>query len=115
MILQRLVNAPVDIEIYDTNVTPEVPYNLTGLKVKFTVKRVGDVAENDDDALINKIITTHTDAVNGLTSFTPSETERAIATGFYKADIKIFNDTDIELNSESFSLQVVDIVGKTKL
>jgi hypothetical protein len=113
MKMQRMVNAPISIEIYDTNATPEVPYNLTGLSVKFTVKQKSDVADNDDAALIKRIITVHTDAVNGLTSFTPDETERLIPVGVYKADIKLFNEA-VDLNCETFDLQVIDVTGKEK-
>ena len=112
MIMQRMVSAPIDLEIYDTNITPEVPYDLTGLSVKFTVKKKDDISDSDDAALISHIITVHTDAESGLTSFVPTEAERAIAAGFYKADIKLFNGAALELNSDTFELQVIDIIGK---
>lgn len=112
--MQRLVAAPIEIEVYDTSVTPEVPYDLTGKSVKFTVKNKEDNADNDDAALIAKVITVHSDPTNGLTEFTPSESEREIAAGIYKADIKIFDGATLEMQSDRFDFKVIDIVGKTK-
>ncbi len=112
--MQRLVAAPIDIEIYDTSVTPEVPYNLTGKSVKLTVKNKSDSTDGDESALIKKVITVHTDALNGLTGFTPDETERSIASGIYKADIKVFDGASLEMQSDIFDFKVIDIVGKTK-
>jgi len=73
------------------------PIDLTGKTVIFTVKK----SENDDDsnAKIQKVITTHTDPVNGKTeiSLLPDDTE-------LEPDTYIF---DIQLSDNQFVHTVV--------
>jgi len=52
----------------------EVPIDITGWTVFFTVKR--ELKDTDTNALIKKTITTHTSPTNGITeiSLTPTDT-----------------------------------------
>jgi hypothetical protein len=68
--------------------------DLTGKTVFFTVKDIDDDADNDDDALIKKEVTNHTDPTAGKTTITIAST-----------------DTDLTPNDYVFDLQVKDIVG----
>jgi hypothetical protein len=113
MTIQRMTSAPIVIEIVDTSVTPEAPYNLTGKTVMLTVKTREDVADNDETALIRHQITEHTDAINGLTGFVPTEDEQQIPAGSYIADICVFDGDGLKLNSDRINLSVIDVTGKT--
>lgn len=110
----RMVEAPIDIIISDTSVTPAVPLNLAGLTVKLTVKRKGDIADNDDAALISRSITEHTDEENGITGFIPDETEMAIPAGLHKADVRVFNAAGIDLITDTLNFRVVEPTSKKK-
>ena len=63
--------------------------DLTGATVYFTVKSAADSDTTDSSALIKKDITSHTDAVNGLTEIALLPADTDIAVGKYKYDIKL--------------------------
>lgn len=60
--------------------------NITGYTVFFTVKK--NKSDVEDDALITKDITSHSDAGNGQTTLSITNTESAIAVGEYWYDIQ---------------------------
>lgn len=110
----RMVEAPIDITVTDMSVTPPVPLNLNGLTVKLTVKRKGDIADNDDAALIEHSITEHSDEENGQTGFIPTEAERAIPSGLYKADVRVFNAEGVDLITDTMNFRVLEPTSKEK-
>lgn len=61
--------------------------DLTGATVFFTVK--SDLADTDDEALISKDVTSHTDPTNGITVITLTDTDTDIAACNYFYDIKL--------------------------
>jgi hypothetical protein len=67
-----------------------LPYNLTGKTLFFTVKELTDYDETDSSALIQKDVSVHTDAVNGITVVSLDKTETDVEVGIYKWDIKIY-------------------------
>ena len=63
--------------------------DLTGATVYFTVKSAADSDASDTTALIKKDITSHTDAVNGVTEIALLPADTDITPGKYKYDIKL--------------------------
>jgi len=61
--------------------------DLTNVEITFTVKR--SVYDDDSQAIIQKIITSHTDPTNGITriSLTPADTDKE--DGVYVFDIQM--------------------------
>lgn len=77
---------------YNDGVTP---IDLTGVELKFSVKSKSDKLQNDNKALIEKTITAHTDAENGLSQLILSTTDTDISAGSYKWDIRMqITETD---------------------
>lgn len=61
---------------------------LTGMTVYFTVKATKyDSDLSDTSALIQKTVTSHDDAANGLTSFTLDDTDTQVDPGKYFFDV----------------------------
>ncbi len=63
------------------------PIDITGATVFFTIKK--NLEDSDDDAIIKKDITSHTDPTQGKTSITLSDTDTAIEPDTYFYDIKL--------------------------
>jgi hypothetical protein len=70
---------PFDLEFKDEN---DVPVNITGWSVYFTLKR----NKNDVDIIISKTITDLTDPINGKITFTISAIETNALLGVYYYD-----------------------------
>ena len=73
----------------DKSQTPNVPYDLTGKTIRFTVKKNSDLRDDDDEALITKDWSTHTTPLSGITSLDLTNVQTAIPIGDYKYDFKI--------------------------
>jgi len=73
----------------DKSVTPNVPYDLTGKTIRFTVKKNSDHREDDDEALITKDWSSHTTPLSGITVLDLTAIQTAVPLGDYKADFKI--------------------------
>ena len=69
------------------------PVDITGYTFFFTVKKRNDNVVNDSTALIQKIITSHTDPTNGITTLDLSNTDTDITPGEYFYDVQ-YKDTD---------------------
>lgn len=63
--------------------------DLTGATVYFTVKEEFDEDADDSTALIQKDITSHTDATGGETAVVLSPADTDVAAGKYYYDIKL--------------------------
>jgi len=61
--------------------------NLTGALLSFTIKE--NLSDADAAAVYAKDVTSHDDAVNGLTSFVVPAAETALLSGEYYYDIQI--------------------------
>jgi hypothetical protein len=61
------------------------PIDITGTTVTMTIKR----SLSDATATLTKVVTDHTDPVNGKTTITLSPTDTGIATGSYYYDVQI--------------------------
>ena len=67
--------------------------DITGDTIFFTVKI--NKTDSDDDALIKKDITTHTDPTEGESQISLSTTDTTIAAGEYYFDIKRLHGSNI--------------------
>lgn len=76
-----------------TNKATGLPYNITGWTFYFTIK--ANITDLDADALLQKVVTTHTDAAAGKTdiSIDPADTA-GVEPGNYFYDIQAVTDTD---------------------
>lgn len=111
LIIQRGCAYTRTIKVYDKTVTPRVALNITGITLLFTIKRIDDKAINDLGAIVKKLISEHTDAVNGTTIIGLTASETNIAAGIYKADIKIMPG---DINTSVFSIKIMDVVTTRK-
>ena len=67
-----------------------VPVDLTGSTVHFTVRATYAESQTDDtDALIQKTVTDHTDPTLGQTSIELTPTQTNIAASKYKYDVQV--------------------------
>jgi len=94
-----------------TITTNGAPYNLTGKTVRFTIKRSIDLNNtNDEDALILKDITVHSNPSNGETMLTLTGNDmKFINEGVYYADFRILEDNK---NTEMLKVIVSKVVTK---
>jgi len=63
-----------------------VPINITNWKVYFTLKK--NKSDSDDDAVIKKDITDHTEPLNGMTQISLTNSETDSLNGIYYYDIQ---------------------------
>lgn len=103
--IKQRSKVPIVLRFKDT---AGVAIDITGSTVYFTVKRIIDQDETDADAVIKKDITVHSDPLNGLTGFTPTQTESDQEAGPYQGDVwrKTAAGTEL-LPSESFDVQFI--------
>ncbi len=88
-------------------------YDLTGKTVFFTVKKCDDDGTDDTNAVISKSITSHTNAVGGITTLALTAAQTLITKGDYKWDLRIYDDSPlVQLNSESGICEIADIITK---
>ena len=66
----------------------DVPVNITGYTILFTVKKQCDINKDDDFALIKKTITTHSDPTHGESTLILSSTDTDIDEGNYYWDLR---------------------------
>lgn len=76
-------------------------YNLTGKTVKFTVKERTDIADNNNNALIDKTITSFSSPTTGVFDISLTPTDTDIPEKTYKWDILIKTDDTDVVNSET--------------
>jgi hypothetical protein len=65
----------------------DIPIDITGWTVYFTVK--SSVKDEDDDAIIKKDVTIHTDPTAGRTAISLSPSDTSVAPGNYIYDIQV--------------------------
>jgi hypothetical protein len=87
-------------------------YDLTAKTVFFTMKDPDDFEADDDDAIITKDITSHTDPTNGITTLTLSATQTDVAVGRYKCDLRLYDEGSVQINTSTFFANVVEVVTK---
>jgi hypothetical protein len=73
-----------------------VPQDITGWTIFFTLKR--SLYDSDNDALIKKTVTVHTDPTNGKTEFSITSAETDSLSGTYYYDIQ-YKDTGNKINT----------------
>ena len=88
------------------------PIDITGWTVFFTVKNKNDNSSTDDDALITRTVTSHSDPVNGQTQVILSFDDTDIEPGIYKYDFQTISDTGIRTTYNPDSFIVTDDVTK---
>jgi len=88
-------------------------YNLTDKTVFFTVKKSTDNTTDDDLAVIEKDITTHTSASGGITALALTAAQTNIVVGDYKWDVRVYSASPlIQMNTESGICNIVEITTK---
>lgn len=90
-----------------------VKLNLTGKTVFFTVKKQDDLSANDDNALIKKTVTVHSDPTNGKTTIALSATDTDIEPANYFYDLQVKNGADIMSTEKSYLEIISDITRRT--
>ena len=105
---------PVDLELTITNdsTTPVSAFDLTGKTVFISVKNISDNADNDTDAVISDKITSHTHPLQGITIWSLTAADTLIPVGRYKADVRVYTNANVYINSEVFYIYIVNIVTK---
>ena len=83
--------------------------NLTGRTVFFTVKRKNDYSDDDEDAVISKEVTEHTDPTNGKTAISLTATQTDVDRGIYKADIRVYGE-GLQRNTEQFYVEIIEVI-----
>jgi len=85
---------------FTTTFTDEawLPINLTWATVYFTVKKEDDYTNDDVNAVIAKVITSHTTPLSWITTITLSHTDTNIAEWEYYYDIQL-KDTSNKISS----------------
>lgn len=81
--------------LYIKKVTSNQPQPLTWATVHFTVRAEGSLSENDDSqAFIHKVITTHEDDDAGITDV-PILSSDTAAVGEYLYDVQVNKGSDV--------------------
>lgn len=87
-------------------------YDLTDKTVFFTMKDLDDFETDDDDAIITKDISSHTDPTGGITILTLTATQTDVTVGKYKCDLRVYEADSVQVNTSTFFANVVEIVTK---
>ena len=101
---------PFNLTITDTD---DLPVNITGFTLFFTVKE--DIADDDANAVVSISQTSHTDPANGLTSLVvPSATTELLSAGEYYWDLQIkYADGSIQSSYPGVLTVVADVTQRT--
>jgi hypothetical protein len=110
--VQRGVPFDATIAITDDSVTPAIAIDLTGLIVFISIKTLQDDLDDDTGAVISSKISTHTDAVNGITEWSLTAIQTLIPLGRYKADVRVYTSSLVFINSDTFYIEIEPIVTK---
>ena len=80
-----------------------VAVDITGYSFRFTVKPEFSSVSDDSDAIINKLVTSHVDPVNGSSSIEINQADITYdMIGSYVSDIRLIDDSSNETNTSSF-------------
>ena len=104
-------NNPYNAQIAITD-SKGAAFPLTGLTVMFTAKRKTDLTADDLSAVIKKDITVHSDPTHGITTLSLTTSDTNVDLGNYKGDLRLYDSGNVQINSVSFVVEVVDIVTK---
>jgi hypothetical protein len=110
--IQRGVPFNATITISEDSVTPAVALNLTGLIVFISIKTLQDYLDDDTAAVISSKISSHTNAVNGITEWSLTAIQTLIPVGRYKADVRVYTSSLVFINSDTFYIEIEPIVTK---
>ena len=103
---------PYDATITVTN-SSGTAYDLTGKTLFFTVKKTTDMSTDDALAVITKDITSHTNAVSGITTLSLTATQTDIVPGDYNWDLRIYQSSPlVQLNTTYGTCNIVEIITK---
>ncbi len=109
MKIKRWDSLPIPITINDSNWQP---VDITGCTLYFTVKKTVWWESNDDEAIIKKDVSTHTDPTQWLTiiSLTSEDTDQQIWSYYREIQLK-FANWDI-LSSQNGVLTIIQDITK---
>lgn len=95
------------------NIKVTAPFDLTGYTVKFTVKPGTALSSNTDSgATIQKSVSSHFDAVNGVTFIPLTATDTRITGGKYKYDLEFTNGATVT-STPADDIEFVEDVTKS--
>ena len=101
------VSSLITFTVTDKDTQEITPINLTGSTVKvFISKKIGSAV------LVEKTITSHTDAVNGKTTLTLTNEETDIETGNYKIELRLIDSTS-KVTSKILDLSILPVLDRT--
>ena len=83
--------------------------NLTGCTILFTVKQLTDNTLTDDTAVIKSELTI-SEAENGIAILSLTDEDTAISEGLYKCDIRVYDEGEIQENTDVFYAEVKNII-----
>jgi hypothetical protein len=89
------------------------PFDLTGYTVTFTVKPETALTGVDDTgATIQKVVTSHSDAVNGITLIELDTTDTRVTAGTYTFDVQFDDGAGNVTSSRRKDIEFVNDVTK---
>jgi hypothetical protein len=91
-----------------------VAIDITGYTILFTVKKQCDINKDDDFALIEKTITTHSDPTHGESTLILSSTDTDIDEGNYYWDLRLIKDGVIT-QTQRDNLEITNGITTRKL
>ena len=110
--LKRGVPAVVPIQIWDDTDESNIHvYDITGLTIFISVKKLSDDTNDDSLAVITSKITAHTTPTSGMTNWSLTAAQTLSHVGEYKADVKVYSGA-VELQTDEFRVQIANIVTK---
>ena len=89
-----------------------IAINITGYTVYFTVKVLPDGDNNDSEAIIKKDVSSHIDAVNGVTSIVLTADDTNNEDGDYEYDIKIKDASGNYISSDRGVFSIREVIGR---
>ena len=87
------------------------PFDITGYEVLFTVKAECKIGKDDDEALITKNITVHSDPEQGESTLNLSSDDTDIPAGNYYWDLRLIKDGVITQTKRD-TIEVVEGITK---
>jgi len=83
--------------------------DITGWTLYFTIKT--DPCQVDADAIVQKVVTVHTNAASGLTEVELTHDDTTIAPRMYYADFKFVDDADFHRSPATAGMIYSDTDG----
>lgn len=101
------VSSAITFTVTDRETQEVTPINLTGSTVKvFISKKIGS------EVLLEKTITSHENAVAGITRLTLTNAETDLETGNYKIELRLIDSTG-KITSKILDLSILPVLDRS--